>query len=494
MSEKTTLQPVDIHGKHFNRWGIVLIVLIGSFVSILMETTLATAIPSIMQAYGVSFAKAQTLTTAYMLVNGMTIPLAAYLITRFPSRWLYTSAIGLMFVATVVAAFAPTDNFTILLIARILQAMALGATMPLTQVIFLNVFPPSQRGLGMGLMGIVLILGPAIGPSLSGWLLTGHHNFFGYAFAHDFHAIFMVILPITLIVFLLSMFFLKDVAPNKPVKLDIRSVIESVIGFGTILYAFNNVAAHGWGSLNYFVWPFVIGLLFVAEFDWHQTRMAQPFLDIKLFANSLFLRVILLSALMTAVMLAVEMILPTYFQTVKHLSAFHSGLSLLPGALVMGVIAVTAGLVYDKYGIRVMGTIGFALLLLGTYLLTGIDTQTSNGMVTFFYTIRMAGIALVMMPAYTMAMNSLQPHEETHGTVAQNTFNQLASAMSIAILSSVVANVTKAHMPKNMMASDKVVQATIDGFHASFWVAFGIAVVGLVVLYTIPNKIVGHDE
>ncbi|HEY4399718.1 MAG TPA: MDR family MFS transporter [Lactobacillaceae bacterium] len=493
--------PVDIHGHSFNRWSVAFLVLIGAFVSILMETALGTAVPSIMSAFDVNFATAQTLTTAYMLANGMMIPLAAFLISRVPSKTLYTLAMGVMFLGTLLAAFTPNDSFGLLLTARVLQALALGVAMPLMQVIFLNIFPAEQRGAAMGLTGVVMMLGPAIGPTLSGWLLTGKHNFFGYEFHGDWHAIFMVVLPIAAVAFLLSFFFLRDVLPTQKVKLDVRSLFESVIGFGLVLYAFNNVAEHGWGNLTSVVLPMIVGVLVVAEFAWHQTRMAEPFLDIRIFANVQFLKIVVLGAIMMAAMLGVEMILPTFLQNIKQLSALDSGLALLPGAIVIGILAPLAGVLYDKFGIRLMGTVGFVLLLAGTLPLTTITQDTATWTVVAYYTLRMAGIGLVMMPVFTMAMNTIKPEQTTHGTVSQNTFNQVASALSTAVLSSVVASVTKSHLPNKSLAvtdqaayAKKAMAATIDGFHASFWIAVGVTVVGLILLYMIPNKVTPHPN
>lgn len=167
-------QPTDIHGKAYNRNLLVLVLIIGSFCTVLNGTLLSTALPSIMRSFNISTATAEWLSTAFLLVNGVMIPISAWLINRFGSRKMYLSAMSIFFIGTVIAAIAP--NFGTLLVGRIIQGLGVGVTMPLLQTIMLSIFPANKRGAAMGTVGIVIGLAPAIGPTLSGWIVDNLYS------------------------------------------------------------------------------------------------------------------------------------------------------------------------------------------------------------------------------------------------------------------------------------------------------------------------------
>ena len=162
MNNTTSLKPS-------NRTAIVLVFIIGAFVTILNQTLLVTALPHIMRSFNITADKAQWLTTAFMLVNGIFIPITAFLIERYSTRALFVFSMGIFSVGTLIAAVSP--NFTTLLIARILQAVGAGAMMPLMQTVFIIIFPKEKRGAAMGMVGLVISFAPAIGPTLSGWII-----------------------------------------------------------------------------------------------------------------------------------------------------------------------------------------------------------------------------------------------------------------------------------------------------------------------------------
>lgn len=257
--------------------------------------------------------------------------------------------------------------------------------MPLMQVVMVHVFPPEQRGVAMGLNGLVVGLAPAVGPTLAGWVLKQNFNLFG----HDltWRGIFILPLAIVAVALLLSPFIVKDVVDNKRVKLDMISLFLSILGFGSFLWGFTNVADKGWGDMTYVLAPIILGLLIIALFAYRQLRMDEPFLDISVFKNKQFLVATIAVALSMMAMMGVEMILPLYMQNVHGLSALDSGLALLPGALMMGIVSPIAGNVYDKVGARRMAMIGFAILAIGTVPFVYLTAATPNHFITLLYAV-----------------------------------------------------------------------------------------------------------
>ncbi len=490
----------DIHGKSYNRTAMIVLLLVATFAGVLNQTSLGTAIPTLMKSFDISLSTAQEATTWFLLANGIMIPVSAYLATRFSTKWLYFSAYVILVVGLLMTTLAPTSNWNIFLAGRIIQACSVGITMPLIQVVMVNVFPAEQRGAAMGLNGLVVGLAPAIGPTLAGWILKQNFSLFGHDLS--WRAIFIIPLAILILTLILAPFLVKDVVDNKHVKLDLPSLTLSILGFGSFLWGFTNVADHGWGNMGYVIAPIFIGLLIIVLFAYRQLHMEQPFLDISVFENKQFLVTTIAIALSMMAMMGVEMMLPLYMQNVHGLSALDSGLALLPGALMMGIVSPISGSAYDKVGARRLAMIGFTILGIGTVPFIFLTASTPDHFITLLYAVRMFGIAMIMMPLTASAMSALPPHEAAHGTAANNTVRQIASAIVVALLSSVTQNVINDNKPSAVLQSmdplkygSKMIDANLSGFHVSFTLGLSFAILGfLVALLLRKGKIIEKED
>ncbi|MSU87788.1 DHA2 family efflux MFS transporter permease subunit [Streptococcus dysgalactiae subsp. dysgalactiae] len=483
MNSKKTF---DIHGKEYNRTAMVMLLLIATFAGVLNQTSLGTAIPTLMTSFNINLATAQQATTWFLLANGIMIPVSAYLTTRFSTKWLYVTAYAILITGLLITALAPTDNWTLFLFGRIIQASAVGITMPLMQVVMVNIFPAEQRGAAMGLNGLVVGLAPAIGPTFAGWILK--HDFVLMGVHLSWRAIFILPLVILTLAFLAAPFIVKDVIANRDISLDVPSLILSIIGFGSFLWGFTNVANNGWGDLTMVILPIVIGVSVIALFIYRQLHLEVPFLDVRVFKVKQFSVTTAAIALSMMAMMGVEMMLPLYLQNVHGLSALDSGLALLPGALMMGLVSPIAGRVYDKVGARRMALVGFSILAIGTIPFTFLTAATPDHFITLMYAVRMFGIAMVMMPLTASAMSALPPHEAAHGTAANNTARQIASAIVVALLSSVTQNVINTNKPAKLLLTNdplayasKMIDASLKGFQTSFSLGLVFALLGVMV-------------
>lgn len=485
MSEKI----LDVHGKPVNRMAMMMVLLVGVFSVMLMQTALGTALPALMTAFNVNASTVQWLTTIFLMANGIMVPVSAYLTTRVPTKALYLSSLGLFTIGTLVAFVTPTNAFWLLMVARVLQAMAVGILMPLMQVVSLSLFDAESRGKAMGLGGLVIGMAPAIGPTLSGWILEEDHTLLGVTLVSSWRSIFGVVLPVVIVIMIASCFIFHDVLPTQKVALNVRSLIESTFGFGLVLYGFAMVASNGWGSAQVIV-PLVIGFLTVIEFIWHQSKMDKPFLDMSVFKSKQFTITTILVSLAMMAMIGVEMVLPIYMQNIRGLTPLHSGLILLPGALMMGIVSPIAGAFYDKHGAKRLAITGFTILIIGTVPLVYLTADTPTLYITALYTLRMFGIAMTMMPLTASAMGALSPQTAAQGTAANNTMRQVASSLGTAVLASVMQSVTQNHMPASTMKGadpllfgKKALDATLTGFHASFFLAAGFAIVAILIAF-----------
>lgn len=473
---------VDTYGKKYNRNLLVVVLLIGTFCTVLNQTLLATAFPTLMKEFDISASTVQWLTTGFLLVNGIMIPISAWLINSFSSKKLYLSAMAIFLIGTIICFIA--KNFPILLTGRLVQAIGVGISMPLLQNIMLTIFPPEKRGSAMGMAGIVIGLAPALGPTLSGWIIDHYswRNLFG------------MVIPIVILVLLLSVLYMKSVIELTHPKIDAISAILSTIGFGSLLYGFSSVGDKGWQSKEV-LGCLIIGAIFIFLFSKRQLNIEQPFLELRVFKSKTFTIAAILAGVTNMAMIGAEMVLPLYIQNIRGESAFQSGLMLLPGALIMGGMMPITGAIFDKHGARKLAITGMFILTSATFPFSFLTSKTSIILIIVLYAIRMFGISMVMMPVTTSGMNALPTNLISHGTAANNTFRQVASSIGTAILISVLTNVTKNNLPtKSMMEStplaykDQALNATLSGYHAAFFVAVIFGFVGWLITFTLAKK------
>lgn len=476
------MQAVDANGKPFNRGLLVAVLLIGTFVTVLNQTVLATALPTLMKSLDESLGTVQWLTTGFMLVNGIMIPVSAWMSNRFNTKWLYLGAMLVFLVGTITAFTSST--FAQLLTGRLIQALAVGVAMPLLQVIMLSIFPANNRGAAMGMAGLVIGLAPAMGPTLSGWILDNY----------KWQTLFGIMIPIIVVVLVAGLFFMKPVIHTKKEPLDILSVILSTVGFGGMLYGFSEVSGEGWGDIAHVIAPLIVGAIFIGLFIWRQLTIEKPLLELRVFKNRQFTMTTILASLVMMAMIGAEMVIPQYLQTVRGMTPFHAGLTLLAGALMMGIMSPITGQIYDKIGAKKLAIAGLLLLTVGTIPFTFLTVGTPVINVTILYAVRMFGIAMVMMPVSTAGMAALSGEMIAHGTAANNTARQVASSMGTAVMISVLSNVVKNNMPAHKLLKAEPLQyghdalnAALSGYHAAFWLAIGFAVVGLLVTFMLEG-------
>lgn len=453
----------------FNRTVIVSILLATSFVTVLNQTLLIIAIPPIMIEFQIEANQAQWITTAFMLTNGILIPITAFLIDKFTTRQLLISAISFFMIGTFLGAIAP--NFLVLLLGRIVQAFGAGIMMPLSQTIILTLYPLEKRGAAMGMVGLVVGFAPAIGPTLSGFIIE----------QLSWRYLFYTILPFSFIVLILAFLFMKNVTKQREVKIDIASIIFSSFGWGGLLYGFSIAGSQGWVS------PIVLGSIFVGAvslflFIRRQLSLEQPILEFRVFTSKIFTITTILSIVFFTLMIGTQTILPIYAQHIRDASALESGLMLLPGALIMGVMSPVTGRIFDKLGARALAITGFSLLLLAMTLFTFLQMESSLLFIAVVFTISMLGNSMLMMPMMTAGINALQQSLIAHGTAMHNTIRTVGGSIGTALLITVM-SVTS--MNVSIVDSN---EAMLIGMKASFIVSAVIALVGLLLAFKISSE------
>lgn len=437
---------------------LFIVLLSGAFITILNQTLLGTALPPIMKDLQVSESTVQWLQSIFMLVNGIMIPITAFLIERYTSRQLFLTAMSIFALGTLLCAVGV--DFSMLLIGRVLQAAGAGIMMPLMQTILFLTFPKEKRGTAMGLFGLVIAFAPAIGPTLSG-VLVEHLTW---------RSVFYVVFPIAIIIIISSLFLLKNVTETSHPKLDITSVILSTLGFGGLLYSFSSVGEAGWGSVQ-FIAPLIIGIVSLVVFIRRQLKLKEPMLEFRVFSYNIYTLGTTLSMFVFGVLIASNIILPLYMQNMLQFSALESGLVLLPGAIIMGIMNPITGYLFDKFGGKWLARIGLLILVLSTLPFTVLTAHTSFTYLATSNAVRMVSLAMVMMPMTTLAINQLPNHLIAHGTAMNNTFRQMAGAIGTALF------ITLMSVSSN--PSDGI-EGIIHGVNVTFMVAAAISFVALI--------------
>lgn len=448
------------------------VLLSGAFITILNQTLLGTALPPIMEDLNLTESTAQWLQSVFMLVNGIMIPVTAFLIDRFTTRKLFLTAMTLFATGTFVAAIAP--SFSFLMVGRILQASGAGIMMPLMQTILFLLFPVERRGTAMGLFGLVIAFAPAVGPSLSGWLVD----------QFPWRSVFYVVLPIAVLNIITAYFLLRNVTEQKKPKLDILSVILSTFGFGGLLYGFSIAGDMGWSSLQV-IFATVFGIISLFLFITRQLKLKEPLLEFRVFKYGTFTLATALGMIVFAAMIGTNVILPLYMQNMINFSALESGLVLLPGAIVMGLMNPVTGYIFDKLGGKWLARSGLLLLSITTLAFTNLSQDTSFTFLASMNALRMASIAMVMMPMTTLALNQLPNHLIPHGTAMNNTFRQVSGSIGTAILVTIMTTAA---------VSDGTASGAIHGVNTSFIVAGVTAFVGFILSFKIKAGRPVYDQ
>ncbi len=450
----------------FNKAPLIAVLLSGAFVAILNQTLLATALPHIMADLQLDANTAQWLQSVFMLVNGIMIPITAFLIERFTTRALFLTAMTIFGLGTLMCAIAPV--FSILMAGRVLQAAGAGIIMPLMQTIMFMIFPIEKRGSAMGMFGLVIAFAPAIGPTLSG-LIVDHF---------PWRSLFYIILPIVILDIIFAYLLLKNVTNRTFPKLDILSIILSTLGFGGLLYGFSTAGNSGWTSMQV-VLSLLIGALALVWFIFRQLKLEQPILEFRVFKYSVFTITTVLGMVLFIAMIGAAVILPLMMQNMLGFSALESGLALLPGALLMGIMSPITGRLFDKFGARWLSIIGVTILVITTFMFAVFTEETTFTYIAAVNAIRMFGISMVMMPVTTAGLNQLPTKLIPHGTAMNNTMRQVAGSVGTALLVTVM---TSNSIP------DQGVAGMLHGVNISFIVAAIFAVIALIMAFFIKNS------
>ncbi|QCU79067.1 DHA2 family efflux MFS transporter permease subunit [Citricoccus sp. SGAir0253] len=432
---------------------VIALLVAAAFVVILNETVMSVALPRLMHEFTIGAATAQWMTTAFMLTMAVVIPVTGYLLTRLPLRTVFTVAMVSFLLGTLLAAVAPT--FLVLVAGRVVQAVGTAIMMPLLFTTVLTVVPAHRRGRTMGVISIVIAVAPATGPTIGGIILD----------ALDWRWMFWLMLPIAALSLALGVAMIRNVTETQRVPLDVLSVVLSALGFAGLVFGLSSIGAAAEGDALLPPWiALAVGVAALAAFTWRQAGLRDhALLDVRAFRVPAFSVALGMMVIGMMALFGTLIVLPIYLQEVVGASTRDTGLALLPGGLVMGVMGLVVGRLFDRLGARplvVPGTVVVAAALWG---MTTLTAASPVALLIVWHVLLNAGLSLMFSPLMTAALGALPRRLYSHGSAIMSTLQQVAGAAGTALFITVMTMATIAGASAH---TDPVV-ALMDGIHGA---------------------------
>ncbi|MCI2421876.1 DHA2 family efflux MFS transporter permease subunit [Saccharopolyspora sp. K220] len=433
-----------------------------AFVMILNETILSVALRDLTVDLGVSTATVQWLTSGFLLTMAVVIPITGFLLERFTPRQVFLASLTLFSAGTLISALAP--GFVVLLAGRVVQACGTAVMIPLLMTSVMRLVPPEKRGATMGTITIVIAVAPAVGPTIGGAVLA----FLGWRW------MFWIVLPLAVLALAIGAVLMRLASDTRSVPLDLVSVPLSAVGFGGVLYGLSAIGESG-GQHQVAPWvPIVIGVASLGAFVARQLRLQRydrALLDLRPFTYRDFIVALVLGALLfMCLMGAGAILLPLYLQTVLHASTFVTGLAVLPGGLVLGLLGRPVGRLYDRFGARPLVIPGALAMAVSLWLFAALGPGSPLAVVIGVHVLLMAGLGLMMTPLMTESLSALPNHLYSHGSAVLATLQQVAGAFGIAVFVTVA----------SLAAADPSGAPDSAGLRTAFVVAGGIGLLAFI--------------
>lgn len=455
----------------------IVVLLIAAFVMILNETIISVAIPVLDRDLRISASTGQWLSTAFALTLAVVIPVTGFLIQRLTTRRLFLTAIGLFSLGTLLAALAP--GYPVLLLGRIVQGTGTAVMIPLLMTTVITLVPESQRGRMMGNISVVISVAPALGPTVAGLVLS----------VLDWRWIFWVVLPIAIAALVIGARFIENAGETRRVPIDVVSIPLAALGFGGLVYGLNGFgeAASGGDSSPLLIWiPVAVGAVSLVGFVLRQLalqRTDRALLDLRAFTSRVFTASVLAGAIAFLALLGSALMLPTYLESVLGVTPLVTGLLVLPGGAIMGVLGPIVGRAYDRRGPRALLIPGSALATGALVLLALVDAHTPLWYVLGAHVLLSIGLANVLTPLFTAGLGAVPLRYTSYGSAIFATVQQVGGAVGTALFITLYT----VQRVSGQAAGLSQAAAGAGGVRVAFFAAAGIFAVAIVVSFFVTR-------
>lgn len=435
-----------------SKWLILVVIIIGSFMSTLDSSIVNIAIPKLMSVFGVALDDVKWVLTAYTLTLGAIVPITGYLGDTLGIKKVFLFALITFTIGSFLCGMAWSNGTMI--VFRIIQALGGGMIIPVGMTMMMKIFSKDEMGTAMVFWGIAALAAPAIGPTLGGYIIE----------KMNWRLIFYINVPIGIIATIMAIFLIPG-TKRKPFKeFDYIGFITSTVGLVSTLYVIGEIADIDWGDVTN---PLLltIGIFSLLLFTVNELSHKDPILELRVLKNFQFTISQIIQCILFFALMGCMYVMPLYLENVKGYTAMETGLILLPSAIGTAVIMPISGKLFDKVGAKIPGIIGLTVMLLSSYQLAYINQNTSKLFIEIIMTIRGMGFALANMPVTTAGMNAVtDPKLAGKASALNNTIKQIAGSLGVTIMTLMIqtrSNLNYARMSEqitsfNGAASDSI--------------------------------------
>jgi EmrB/QacA subfamily drug resistance transporter len=440
-------------------WRIAGVVILGMIMSILDTTIVNVALRTLGHDLHSTIAQIQWVVTGYLLSLAAVIPITGWAARRYGAKRVYLSSLVLFTAGSALCAVA--SSTTSLVLFRVLQGVGGGMIMPVGQLIMAQVAGPKRMGRVMGIVAMPAMLAPILGPVLGGTILQSLH----------WSWIFLVNLPIGVIAFVLGWPMLPQTDSGQAGRLDVVGLGLLSTASTAIVYGLSQLGTHSSLTAPSVVWPTAVGLVLVGVFCWHALRVERPLLDVRLYANRVFGAASLTTFGLGASLFGAMILVPYYYQEVRHESVIVTGLLVGPQGLGMLMVMSFTGRLSERFGGGRVALVGVSILCLGTIPLAFVGAGTSIVAISLVLVLRGVGIGFAFMPAMTAAFSALKPEQLSDATPQLNVLQRIGGAIGTAVLAVVLQRASGAGPSIAKLAG---------AFDTAYWWSLGISVLALI--------------
>ena len=423
------------------KWQAALIVALGLFMAILDNTIVSVTLPQMLKAFHTDFETITWVVTGYFLAQAAIIPVVGYLSDRIGTKSVFLASLALFTVGSALCAFAPTKE--LLIVFRVIQGIGGGALLPIAFAIIYRIFPPTERGPATAIIGVPLLLAPAFGPTVGGYLST----------TFDWNAIFLVNIPIGIVAFLLALLVLRGRAQEREANgdgqpeqkgFDVPGLLLSMVGFTALVYGISEAGSHGWGDAA--VLPYLIGGgIALVAFVIVELFVSDPVMDVRLFLNYTFSVSNILMWVVGAVLFGSLFLLPLFFENVQGLSSLTTGEILISQGLAAAVGIAISGRLYNRVGPRILATVGLLLAAVSMIGFTRLEIGTTGLSLQVWLILRGLGIGLVNTPLQTLALSVVSNKAMARASSLVSVTRMVFSALGVSALTTYLTQQAMAH-------------------------------------------------
>ncbi|HEX3770333.1 MAG TPA: DHA2 family efflux MFS transporter permease subunit [Polyangiaceae bacterium] len=414
-----------------NKWLVTVSITFGTLMGAIDSSIVAVALPHMMGTLGATVQEITWISTGYIIANVVVMPLTAFLGRLFGQKRVYMLCLLLFLVGSILCGTA--RSLQGLLVYRAVQGLGAGALQPTEQAILRQTFPPKEQGMAMALFAMAVMLGPAIGPTLGGYIVDNY----------SWPWIFYINIPVGVIGLIMVATFVHEdeeiVAKNRELaeaqrkKVDWWGIGLMVIGLCTLQYVLEEGQQDDWFSSTLISVMCAVSAISIAAFVIRELTCEVPAVNIRLFKDAVFLSGTLIGALMFALLMATMFLLPLFMQTLLGFTATDAGLALMPRVLAMMIFVPIVGRIYNAVSPRIVIAVGVLFIAWAAYLMSHFTDQTSQSGIILALTTQGLGFSCLFVPLSTVALSAIPRHQMADATGLNSLFRQVGGSIGLAV-------------------------------------------------------------